>query len=364
MPAPCREPVERYRLCGVCRLSDEIDGVRRCSRLVAESAAMKGLLARVGAVAASRPPVIIRGETGTGKEVLARVIHSNSPRQKGPFVAVNVAALPPELLESELFGHVKGAFTGAVSTTNGLFGEADGGTLLLDEIGEMPLGLQAKLLRVLQESEIRRVGETRTRAIDVRIISATHRDLGGLVASGAFREDLYYRLSVLPLTVPPLRERREDVLPLARSFAQRFGAAAVALTPRARAWLESYAFPGNVRELGNIVEHALVYARGEAVDLVHFPEFGTSRARPSRLARFATARRGRTRAHQASPHRMQQQSGRSGACARHRPQHPLAQALPRRLIPDRHDRCRRWEGDWQETRSKEPPWKPTYLPHP
>lgn len=272
LQGPCTEPVERLRLCGVCRLSEELDGLRRCSRVVAESPAMRQLLARVGVAAGSDAAVVIQGETGTGKEVIARLLHSNSARKNRPFVAVNVAALPPELLESELFGHVKGAFTGAVSTTHGLFGEADGGTLLLDEIGEMPLRLQAKLLRVLQESEIRRVGETRSRRIDVRVISATHRDLRALVAERSFREDLYYRLNVLPLAVPPLRARVPDVMPLAQQFLDRLKAGNMAFSPRARGWLEHYAWPGNVRELGNVVEHAVAFARGGSIEPTHFPD--------------------------------------------------------------------------------------------
>jgi transcriptional regulator with PAS, ATPase and Fis domain len=264
--------MERIRLCGVCRLAPQVDGLRRCSRVVAESTALRQLLSRCAVVAQTTSSAVIHGETGTGKEVIARLIHSNGPRHAQPFVAVNVAALPPDLLESELFGHVKGAFTGAVGTTSGLFGEADGGTLLLDEIGEMPLPLQAKLLRVLQEGEIRRVGEARTRPVDVRILSATHRDLKALVASGRFREDLYYRLRVFALTVPPLRERRDDIVPLARMFAGRQGVAELKLSAQARALLEKYPWPGNVRELGNVVEHAVAYARGGTVQVEHLPE--------------------------------------------------------------------------------------------
>jgi two-component system response regulator HydG len=249
-----------------------VDGLRRCSRVVAESAALRQLLARCAVVAQTKSSAVIHGETGTGKEVVARLIHSNGPRHARPFVAVNVAALPSELLESELFGHVKGAFTGAAGTTDGLFGEADGGTLLLDEIGEMPLPLQAKLLRVLQDGEIRRVGEARARPVDVRVLSATHRDLKALVASGRFREDLFYRLRVFTLSVPPLRERRDDIVPLARMFAGRLGVAELKLTARARALLERYAWPGNVRELGNVVEHAIAYAGGGAVEVAHLPE--------------------------------------------------------------------------------------------
>jgi two-component system response regulator HydG len=272
MVGPCNEAMERVRLCGVCRLAPEVDGLRRCSKVVAESPALREVLARCAVVAQTSSSAVIHGETGTGKEVIAKLIHSNGPRHGRPFVAVNVAALPSELLESELFGHVKGAFTGAAGTTSGLFGEADGGTLLLDEIGEMPLSLQAKLLRVLQEGEIRRVGEARARPVDVRVLSATHRDLKLLVAGGRFREDLYYRLKVFTLTLPPLRERRDDIVPLVRMFAGRLGVAELKLSTRARTLLERYAWPGNVRELGNVVEHAVAYARGGMIEAGHLPE--------------------------------------------------------------------------------------------
>jgi two-component system response regulator HydG len=241
---------------------------------------MQRLLARAGVVAPTGSAVLINGETGTGKEVVAKLIHSNSSRQSRPFVAVNVAALPPDLLESELFGHLKGAFTGAIATTNGLLGDAEGGTLLLDEIGEMPQRLQAKLLRFLQEGEVRRVGETRARHLDVRIISATHRDLRALVADGSFREDLYYRLNVVSLVVPPLREREKDVVPLARMFGQRLGVANLRLTAGAARCLARYAWPGNVRQLGSAIEHAVAFAQGEAVDVEHLPEDITSGSAP------------------------------------------------------------------------------------
>jgi len=284
--APCDEPLQASRLCGLCRVSPEIDGLRRCSRVVSQSQAMQRLLVRAGTVAPARASVLISGETGTGKEVIARLIHANSPRQTRPFVAVNVAALPPELIESELFGHVKGAFTGATATTNGLIGEAEGGTLLLDEIGEMPLRMQGKLLRFLQGGEARRVGETRARRADVRVISATHRDLGALVRERAFREDLYYRLNVVSLCVPPLRERREDIVPLAGMFGQRLGVATLDLTGRARRWLEHFAWPGNVRQLGSAIEHGIAFARGGPLDLDHLPVELTAES-PATVARTA-----------------------------------------------------------------------------
>ena len=269
---PCSVPVEMARLCKRCRLVTEYDGLQRCSRFVAESAPMRALLERMGAVADTNASVVIQGETGTGKEVVARLLHANSARQSQRFVALNVAALPPELLESELFGHVRGAFTGAVSSTRGLFGEADKGTLFLDEIGEMPPSLQAKLLRVLQEGEVRRVGDARASSVDVRILCATHRDLREEVQSGRFREDLYYRLKVFALLVPPLRERREDVLPLSQMFAGRLGRPELALNDEARKMLLRHAWPGNVRELGNAVEHALALSKGSEVKPGHLPE--------------------------------------------------------------------------------------------
>jgi transcriptional regulator with PAS, ATPase and Fis domain len=230
------------------------------------------MLAEAAIVAQSDASVVITGETGSGKEVVARLLHANSRRANQPFVAVNVAALPPELLESELFGHARGAFTGAVTSTPGLFGEAQGGTLLLDEIGEMPLSLQAKLLRVLQEREVRRVGESKGRAIDVRVLCATHRNVRALVRSGRFREDLYYRLKVFLLAVPPLRERKADIVPLVHRFAEQAGSPAIELLPATVTALQSYPWPGNLRELSNAVEYAVAFARGAAIAPNHLPE--------------------------------------------------------------------------------------------
>jgi two-component system response regulator HydG len=274
----CDEPFERGpKLCGICRLATENEALGRCSRMVVESEAMRRLLLRTAPIARTSAPVVILGESGTGKEVLARALHANGPRKSRPFVAVNVAALPSELLESELFGHAKGAFTGAVAARQGLMEAADGGTLFLDEIGEMPVALQAKLLRALQDGEVRPVGGTKAFRVNVRVVCATHRDLAALVASGAFREDLYYRLKVFVLRVPPLRERVADIVPLARMFLEREGSSA-ALGTRAIARLERYAWPGNVRELQNAMTHAAALCGATEIDLPHLPEELNSRA--------------------------------------------------------------------------------------
>lgn len=271
--APCREPFDAApRLCNICRLAPFVSGLRRCSRIVAESPAMRALLLRAAPAAGTDSSVVILGESGTGKEVLARALHANSRRKAKPFVAVNVAALPSELLESELFGHAKGAFTGAVTAKQGLLEEAEGGTLLLDEIGDMPMPLQAKMLRALQDGEVRRVGESRAFTVDVRIICATHRDLAERVERGAFRQDLYYRLKVFTLTVPPLRERIADILPLARLFLENHGRADAVVQPAARKALEAHGWPGNVRELANAVEHAVALSQGGDIALQHLPE--------------------------------------------------------------------------------------------
>ena len=228
--------------------------------MVFRSSRMAELMADARMVAASDASVLIRGESGTGKEVLARAIHLASPRAKGPFIAINCGAIPEQLLESELFGHVKGAFTGAGNTRAGLFQAANGGTLFLDEIGDMPLALQVKLLRVLQERMVRPLGATRAEAVDVRLLSATHRDLDAAMAQGQFREDLYYRLDVVSLTLPRLEERREDIPPLAAHFVQivagKYGKPISGFAPDALEALATAAWPGNVRQLYNVVEQS------------------------------------------------------------------------------------------------------------
>jgi two-component system response regulator AtoC len=241
--------------------------------LIAESAAMRQALDLVARVAEHNTTVLITGESGTGKEVIARALHRASPRAGKAFVGINCAAIPEALLESELFGHVRGAFTGASADKTGLFEAANGGTILLDEIGELPLGLQAKLLRVLQESEIRRVGDQKTRRVDARVLAATARDLEAEVGGGRFREDLFYRIHVVVIELPPLRERADDIAPLSRHFAarlaQRFGRP-LSLTEDAIDWLEQQAWPGNVRELENAIERAAVLTNQEILSAADF----------------------------------------------------------------------------------------------
>lgn len=211
--------------------------------------------------------MLITGESGTGKEVLARLIHKNSPRNGGPMVAVNCTAIPETLIESELFGHVKGAFTGAVANRKGRFQAAAGGTLFLDEIGELKIDMQAKLLRAIQEREVGPVGSDHTEKIDVRIIAATNRNLDEMVKSQEFREDLFYRLSVVPLHIPPLRERKEDIAALVSHFMKKNGAAAgIRFTDQAMRALKEYNWPGNIRELQNVIERCLILRRGDRID--------------------------------------------------------------------------------------------------
>jgi len=246
------------------------------SGLVARSAAMQRVLDLARRVARVESTALVTGESGVGKERIARLIHDESPRSGRPFVGVNCAAVAETLLESELFGHARGAFTGADRERPGLFEAASGGTLFLDEIGEVGPAMQVKLLRALQEREVRRVGENRARPVDVRIVAATNRDLAAEVAAGRFRQDLFYRLRVIELRVPPLRERPEDVLPLARLFlaetARRMGRKVTGFTPRAADQLLRHEWPGNVREVQNAVEHAVALCAGSRVDAGDLPE--------------------------------------------------------------------------------------------
>ena len=245
------------------------------SGIIGHSPPMIDLYKEIALVAPSRSTVLITGESGVGKELVARAIHRNSPRVTGPFVAINCGAITETLLAAELFGHVKGSFTGAVADKRGMFEEAGGGTIFLDEIGETSLALQVKLLRVLQESEIRRVGSPRAVHIDVRVVAATNRDLEREVKEGRFREDLFYRLSVVTLRVPSLRERTED-LPLlaahALKHARNAGARATTISEEALTSLSQYDWPGNVRELENTIEHAALYARGSVITPEDLPE--------------------------------------------------------------------------------------------
>ena len=243
--------------------------------IVGASARMQRLLRLVSRVAATDSTVLILGESGTGKELVARSLHVLSRRAQGPFVPVNVGALPESLIESELFGYARGAFTGATGERAGLVEEADGGTLFLDEIGDMPPPTQVRLLRTLENNEVRRLGENTPRIVDVRVVAATHRDLQALVDAGRFRGDLYYRLNVVQLELPPLRERREDIGLLAAFFleraARRLGRPAPAFARATTALLERYDYPGNVRELENAIEHAVAVAEGRTLSPADLP---------------------------------------------------------------------------------------------
>jgi two-component system NtrC family response regulator len=251
--------VERHRLAGI----------------IGESGRMQEVLALVSRVAPSDATVLIRGESGTGKELIARAIHFNSPRAEKPLVTLNCAAIPEQLLESELFGHEKGAFTGATAQRRGRFETADGGTIFLDEIGDLSPALQVKLLRVLQEREFERLGSSRSITVDVRVLAATHRNLEEALKAGTFREDLYYRLNVVTIQIPPLRERREDIPPLLEHFLEKFAKKnrqpVPGLTAAARDALLKYEYPGNVRELENMVERAVLLCRGSVIDLEDLP---------------------------------------------------------------------------------------------
>lgn len=272
------KPVDREELIGQVRRALRVPGSRRDAAagrfgagILYRSAAMAQLLEQAEMVADSDITVFISGETGTGKEALAKAIHAASPRARYPFIGVNCGAIPEQLLESELFGHEKGAFTGAISRHEGLFQAANGGTLFLDEIGDMPLGLQVKLLRVLQDFEVRPVGATRSHPVNVRVISATHADLSARVAAGEFRQDLYYRLHVVPLHMPSLAERREDIPLLLEHFlarhAERSGGGKKKLAPDALEYLVAAPWPGNVRQLINVVELCATLTKGDIIPL-------------------------------------------------------------------------------------------------
>ena len=261
---------ERHRLYSENReLRRALENRHRIEGIIGDSGQMLEVVSLVGRVAPSEATVLIRGESGTGKELIAKAIHYASPRASAPLIRVNCAALPENLLESELFGHEKGSFTGAIATRKGRFELADGGTLFLDEIGDLPPHLQAKLLRVLQEREFERVGSSQPVKVNVRILSATHRDLEALMRTGQFREDLYYRLNVVTILLPPLRERRQDLPALMdhflKIFAEKNGKTIRGFSGEARAALLRYDYPGNVRELENLIERAVVLTRDDVV---------------------------------------------------------------------------------------------------
>ncbi len=264
------------------RLQDENQALKRQLRrersfehFVGRSRQMLEIFETIRKTADSLSTVLVAGESGTGKELVARAIHEESPRRSGPFVSVNCGAIPETLMESELFGHVKGAFTGAVANTVGLFSAAHGGTLFLDEVTEVPPSLQVKLLRVIQEREIRRVGDTKDIKVDVRLIAASNRDVAKAVQEGLLREDLFYRLNVIPIHLPPLRERREDIALLVAHLIKRrsaeLGRTVRSVTPAALAVLENYRWPGNIRELENVIERALVLGSGDVLDVDALP---------------------------------------------------------------------------------------------
>jgi two-component system NtrC family response regulator len=262
-------------------LKEELSGRAEFKSIVGTSRAMEGVFSVVRKVADTEATVLITGESGTGKELVARAIHSGSSRRGAPFIAVNCAAIPKDLLESELFGHVKGAFTGAIRDKEGKFQLADGGTIFLDEVGDLPLELQPKLLRVLQERVVEPVGGTSLQKIDLRVVAATNADLERWIVEGKFREDLYYRLSVIPIQLPPLRERVEDVPLLLRYFCAKFGAEGVSFDKEALERLQAYSWPGNVRELENTVERLLIMRDSDRIGVAELPEKISATSPPS-----------------------------------------------------------------------------------
>ncbi len=254
------------------QLKEALSKSAEAEQIIGESNKMLQLLQRVEKVASSQASVLISGESGTGKEVIAKALHRGSDRSKGPFVAVNCAAIPKDLIESELFGHIKGSFTGAIKDRKGKFSLANGGTLFLDEIGELPIDLQPKLLRALQEQQFEPVGGV-TEQVDVRVLAATNRNLDEAMQSGEFREDLYYRLAVVPIEIPPLRERREDI-PLLLDFflSKRHAGTTVNFSEEVVAYLQKYSWPGNVRELENVVEQMMILRSSDIMGLADLPE--------------------------------------------------------------------------------------------
>lgn len=262
-----REAAEADKRSALSRLGREALG----NRIIGEDAGLKPVMQRVALVARTNIPILLLGETGTGKEVIARAIHEHSPRGEGPFIRVNCGAIPPELIDSELFGHERGAFTGAASTRHGWFERADNGTLLLDEVGELPPAAQVRLLRVLQEHAFERVGGERPVRVDVRIVAATHRNLAEMVQNARFREDLWYRIAGMPVILPPLRERQEDIPALAEHFAGRaarhFGLRLQQPSTQDLHLLTSYHWPGNVRELGAVIDRAAILGDGQRLEI-------------------------------------------------------------------------------------------------
>jgi transcriptional regulator with GAF, ATPase, and Fis domain len=265
-------------------MADQNSRVRRFEQIIGNSRALSVVLEQAKRVAAADSTVLIQGETGTGKELIAHAIHNASPRSGHPLIKLNCAAIPFDLLESELFGHERGAFTGAVSQNIGRFELADKGTLFLDEVGDIPLSLQPKLLRVLQEQEFERLGSGRTHHVDVRLVVATHRDLEQMVKLDQFRGDLYYRLSVFPIRLPPLRERLEDIGPLAEHyvevFSRRMGKDIVGIPDELLSTFKSYSWPGNIRELQNLIERAVVLANDGVLPNLPLPTLATSVPEP------------------------------------------------------------------------------------
>jgi len=281
-----RELTNKYRA-----LKQRLERLEGSSDLIGDSPGMRRVRQLIAKVAPTSSTVLILGDTGTGKELVARALHDQSLRAEMPFVPINCGALPENLIESELFGHRKGAFTGAEEHRTGLFQVANGGTAFLDEIGELPKSMQAKLLRFLESGEIRRVGDNESFTCDVRVVCATNRDLAEMVSAGDFREDLWFRVNTFEIPLPALRERLEDVEPLARHFAARFGAAAgpddAVFTAEALDTLKGHSWPGNVRELANVIEHALILCESLPITPEHLPSRFTARRAPAPLLRAA-----------------------------------------------------------------------------